>query len=452
LRGSGQFTPSIFLDTLTITSENLCEASRKTDNVIFKAFNCLLHEEGEYCGRRLYDTLNEFVGKLTQRGAYHKPLVDVVNDLLTKTVPVSNPECLNKEEIQRITPLPIFRDFPELLKKEITKWERGEDFNGQISVIPDGYRGESSITIIKKKRLSEIINNKPIIVLSATEDPTLICMLLGAKSNEVEVFKPKIQIKKQVQITQVMDCMNGLVTLSKASARRRVVSQASSLMNTNLKTCLICHQQYEKEFAEELNLTPTIYRKGNPDWKDTGHYWSIKGTNAFKDYGQILVIGNPTPNPETMFRQVRALYHDYSELDERLVNPNSDIRSYGDERVNRYFNSLREGELLQAIYRIRPLERNGRKSINIILFTAQQVEGLNVTKYYPPTYQQALKIMTIKKMVTAAKSLLSIQKDFQIKDLLSTGLGLSTLYKYEKDMATSLNLKVKGIRNKRYGY
>ena len=120
----------------------------------------------------------------------------------------------------------------------------------------------------------------------------------------------------------------------------------------------------------------------------------------------------------------------------------TEVWKYQDDRINRYLESLREGELLQSIYRIRPLQTNGRSRIRILLLTAQQIDGLYVEVFSVKTWHQIAKQQTIQKIVNSAKNLLSRQPQFCIDDVIPlTGLSPSTVYRYAKEMQKTMNLK-----------
>ncbi|MCP3685920.1 MAG: hypothetical protein GY861_25010 [bacterium] len=453
-----EFSPELFLDSLAITWEQLCEMSRKTRSVLFKALGCLFHRGKEISGRKLYDALDEYVRKLRNKRGIEKTLLDVLDEL-EETLQGVNPKptSFTNSELNKLLPKQLINDFPALLRKEVMKWQSGQDFNGQISVCPATYAGKSEVKVWSKKELPVELTRKPVIILTATGDSELIRKLLHAEKEDFEVFRPTVQMSDGVEIFQATGAMNGKVTMSKLAAKKRIVEQVKELWNDpeTTSTCLISHKKYEKELAEELGLTLTIY-KNEVTWKDTGHFWNIKGTNAFKDREQLVIIGNPTPNPAALVQQARALYSAETRLNERpdkeekaylCALPDgkeigTEILTYQDTRIQRYLELLREGELIQSLHRIRPLQQNGRENIKIILLTAQQIDGLKVIPISFPTWHAKTKEGTIKKMIDAATLLLSTKTTFTLSELITNGLSESTVHNYAGEMQTRMNLQI----------
>jgi len=453
-----EFSPELFLQSLTITWEQLCDMSRITQNVLFKALGCLFHREKELSGRKLYDALDEYVRKLRNKRGVEKSLPDVLDEL-DKTLHKANlkPKSFKKSEIDKLLPKQLYDDFPALLRREITKWQSGQDFNGQISVCPVNYSGKGAIKVWSKKEVPAELTTKPVIILTATGDAELIRKLLKVEKEDFEVLRPTVEMVDGVEIYQVTGAMNGKVTMNKTAAKKRIVEQVKELWDDpeTTSTCLISHMKYEIELAEELGLTPSDY-KGGVDWKDTGHFWGIKGTNSFADRGQLIVAGNPSPNPSDMVQQARSFYSGETRLNERPEKLGksylsdgqeigTEILTYKDPRINRYLESLREGELIQSIHRIRPLLKNGRNTIKVLLLTGQQIDGLKVIPVSFPSWHAKTKEETITKMINKATLLLSTKTTFTLSELITDGLSKSTVHSYAGEMQTRMNLQVTEI-------
>jgi hypothetical protein len=181
-----------------------------------------------------------------------------------------------------------------------------------------------------------------------------------------------------VQIAKESTSPLPFATLESKWVRHSVYLEIGKHLDPDLeKTCLICHKKFEEHFSQLLKLEKTEYKEGKVSkYLDTGHYWGIRGLNKWKDYDQIILIGTPTPNIDDTVRQVQAIYWDEKPLDKTTSKENG-FYDFKDKRISWYLHSLREDELYQAIFRIRPLELNGRKKINIIIASALPLEDLD---------------------------------------------------------------------------
>ena len=114
---------------------------------------------------------------------------------------------------------------------------------------------------------------------------------------------------------------------------------------------------------------------------EIAHYWGLRGTNELEDVDNLIVLGTPTENIEEMVAWASALYWDRGELDETShpswdmlgVDPRTNekvevlTKHYLDPRLEKLLWQGREAELLQAVYRIRPLDDPGKRKAIFVL-------------------------------------------------------------------------------------
>jgi hypothetical protein len=109
-----------------------------------------------------------------------------------------------------------------------------------------------------------------------------------------------------------------------------------------------------------------------PKWRNLvafDHFQATRGTNIYKDYPAVAVIGTPRPPAAIMFMYLQALYHDdYSPIlnvMDRVPEPyHGTPHGYktrvfqatheGDTRAKEMFDQIEAGELEQSAGRIRP--------------------------------------------------------------------------------------------------
>jgi hypothetical protein len=158
---------------------------------------------------------------------------------------------------------------------------------------------------------------------------------------------------------------------------------------------LITHQSFEP-----------FVKKRFPRLK-TGHYYGQRGSNEFAQLEGLLVFGTPSPNPQGLLQQAEALFYHQPPLaraqylERRTLTMQSGpdwsmaVRTYQDPRLQGLLRSKREDELVQALYRVRPLSVQPsvqqelfppegvpatRLDCRIHVFSNLPLEGLKVTR------------------------------------------------------------------------
>ncbi|MCP3681187.1 MAG: hypothetical protein GY861_00720, partial [bacterium] len=319
----------------------------------------------------------------------------------------------------------------DIMLSEIDSILKRGGFNPRIHVNP-------SHTTYKKRTLDHIevrvrrdppewLKDKPIILLGAKGDPHMFVKIFGKAKNDFYLYSPKIELPKQVEVIKETKQLLPQPTLNSPKNRILVYREVSECLDEKLDTCLICHNDHEDSLSELFPVEKTIYDNGKvSEYKDTSHYYAVRGLNQWKDYHQIVVIGTPTPNLDDMMRQIETIYWDEGPLDKSVIK--NGFYDYQDKRISHYLHSLREDEIYQSVFRIRPLDLNGRGKIKIIIASALPLEDIDpyITKRIEiPTTRVDAVDKKYEALKTAADSLLSAYGYFTNEELLREGSLLS---------------------------
>ena len=204
-------------------------------------------------------------------------------------------------------------------------------------------------------------------------------------------LKPALKIPAAAKIIQYTGCNWGKVHLSKPKEQKKALELIGEIVRRHPfeKISLITHQSFA-----------SIVRQHFPQLK-LGHYYGQRGSNDFEHCTVHITFGTPNPNPNDTLRLAEALYWDQKILrPQTMLEPKlflqpgqtaiqTRVRSYADERLNEWLQAKRDEELLQAIFRARPLSLDpanhtqlefdfltdpnapqARKSVNIYIFSS----------------------------------------------------------------------------------
>ncbi|MEM6861046.1 MAG: hypothetical protein AAF627_09880 [Myxococcota bacterium] len=212
----------------------------------------------------------------------------------------------------------------------------------------------------------------PVIVLDATGEPELYAQVLGRDVEELRAA-PELQV---VPETNQLALSVSQTSLRSNTSYREQIFEAVGL---------IC-QQAEGDVAliaakQVLEMLPSDLRER---LAFAGHYYNLRGLNAVEDVepSDFIVLGTPEPNPEGLQAMVEALdlqphglRRVHVDLDFPTVHGpwSNPVRVYRDGTLRLWHQTLRENELHQAAYRIRPMTN---VDTTVWLFTNLPIEGL----------------------------------------------------------------------------
>jgi hypothetical protein len=133
---------------------------------------------------------------------------------------------------------------------------------------------------------------------------------------------------------------------------------------------LITFKEIEDTLGEALGI-----QKGR-----RGHFWGVRGSNAFEDCTILLVVGTPTPNLDEAIWWARALYaDDPTPIDTSVEKDDDGSNHFRDRRLRGLLDYLVNAELTQCAHRNRPLRHDGRV---VITLAKGEVAALPVTDEY----------------------------------------------------------------------
>ena len=160
------------------------------------------------------------------------------------------------------------------------------------------------------------------------------------------------------------------------------------------------------------------------------HFYAIRGLNKYRDIRTLIVLGCPNPSTGSVISRIATFYAGQAPIgvsfelrSQNYLTADPDIQwavdtlRYEDERLQSSLYTLREGELLQAIYRLRILDRDVPCSIWI--FTEQPIPNLpvhltGIGGFYCPVLDDR-----VKSICSAVNELLS-----EVDPIIRTGQGL----------------------------
>jgi putative DNA primase/helicase len=139
---------------------------------------------------------------------------------------------------------------------------------------------------------------------------------------------------------------------------------------------VICLKDVEIEFKNGRAVPSNV---------KLAHYGNITGSNAFSEMSDLILIGRPEPAPYDVEKKARLFFKRpvielpagtyYPKMPRGMAIRDRDEAVgvlgslHPDEGVEAFRWSACEGELLQAIYRARPLNRTGRNPLTIHIAT-----------------------------------------------------------------------------------
>jgi len=225
------------------------------------------------------------------------------------------------------------------------------------------------------RRLRTFPGNLPIVVLDATGDERLYRPIFPGRQIEVD----EANAQMVAQVWQISD-----EKLPASSLSEIKMDQVRSII-------LALHQERNKLGAGGFGVIgrrDILPRLQLPDDILTGHYWGQRGTRTFEGCHTLVILGSAEPDFIDVGLQADLLFGRHLSRDRKQVtrpyyltsSPGmswaTDVDVYKDSDLQAFYERLREGEMTQAAFRIRPLE--GPHKL-ILVLSSLPLEGL------PPT-------------------------------------------------------------------
>jgi hypothetical protein len=219
---------------------------------------------------------------------------------------------------------------------------------------------------VRWRRFRPFPVEKPVVILDATGDKCLYQQIFPGREIEVDEATARLvasvwQIcderlpKKTLDYDHKLNEMKGIVM---ALHRTRTASYGDGFG-------VIAR----KDVLERMALPASI---------QTAHYWGQRGTRDFENCHTLVLVGVAEPNFKDIELQAdqlfgRSLSRDQIEKLRSYECPSghknmswaSMVWTYDDPNLRAFYERAREGEMLQAAFRIRPLE--GKHKLVVVL-------------------------------------------------------------------------------------
>ena len=296
----------------------------------------------------------------------------------------------------RAVPVRFLSDLVRVLLFEWQQAQNGANYNRRLRLERVHSGGEVGFRLTQRRELPVSALSESLLILSDASLTLSEAQYLFPDRRWIEL-KPNLKIPAAAQIIQRPEYNYGKVHLSNPQEREKALLQIGQLLEQHrgARVGLISHQSFA-----------SVAKQRFPQLK-TGYYYGQRGSNEFIDCDVLIVFGTPNPNPNELERQAEALYWDQEVLrTQTMLEPRSfqqrnqatlktRVRAYADPRLQEMLRGKREEELLQAIFRARPLSldpnyhqqglldfepqlRAERQQVTIYVFSALPLPALDV--------------------------------------------------------------------------
>lgn len=328
-------------------------------------------EPGKRSGVELVDLLNKQAAELGLN----------LREVLEAARQVREPEPFGTGGIETgvTAPRRFIGDLVEILLVELGRLEQGEErWNTRLYLEPvkRGSKMHRFRFFDRRPIPADRMTGKPIIILNASMTREEAQRLFPDRT--IEVFEDPVRLPQGVRIIQHIGRGYGKVDLSRPQSVEELAHEWLQVLtrNTGKKSAFITHQAARNALRKHLGDLPGL------------HFFNQRGSNELKDVDLLGILGTPNPNPEDLLEQAAALYWDgpvlqtHAFLESRSVTltrgrqAQTQAYTYRDPRLRSLLEGRREQEILQAIYRARPL--SAATSVQDDLFEAPQQVRLGV--------------------------------------------------------------------------
>lgn len=329
-------------------------------------WNCEKLDEGETLkGRALFDA----IGRELEN-------VYVIDEILSQDMP-DIPRLHSLEDINYV-PYWYIADFLRLADAEMNAWLAGwESWESRVWLGHDGLH-----MLECAESWAELPYNA--LVLDATGTVELYNQLYP----ESTVVEQRPRISRAGKFYQIANRLNGHTQLQQSRASKDLLraTQAIIAWHDYERPGIICHKRIRSIFEDEYGESAVL------------HFGALRGTNALKDVDVLFICGTPSPPPVSVFRLAVALSGDISPIsrgeDENgfpilyhhhalrafsLVDPDKlawrPVGGYWQHPTLQAVHAQhRTAEMIQAIYRARPLDNPA----DVYIFSSVPLTGIEL--------------------------------------------------------------------------
>lgn len=314
--------------------------------------------------------------KLQQTAQHHKLSFD---EILDDASQAEEPDPFSDRSLTdgpRVVPVRFLEPLLSVLRHEWNEYRKQKPFNRRLRLERITPGQESCLRLTLRRELPTAAMAGSLLILADASLTLEEAQRLFPERRWLEV-KPNLSIPPTAKIIQFPELNYGKVHLSKPKERQKALQRIAGLLEAHpgRRIGLITHQS----FASHVRQTfPHI---------KVGHYYGQRGSNEFVDCDVLIVFGTPNPNPRELERQAEAIYWDQATLlTQTLLEPRTflqrgetslqtRVRSYADPRINELHRAKRDEELMQAIFRARPLSLDPQYATQLDLFLPPLAPG-----------------------------------------------------------------------------
>jgi hypothetical protein len=265
------------------------------------------------------------------------------------------------------------------LKRELSKWQQGGEWNIPLRI------EYGRVHILEPRRFT-VTDEKvlPLTILDATANQELFSRLFGgevqvSRLDGDEIVPPPHMRHLAVRTGNPYGKIRLTSARGKDRTLGRIVKELRFLLRkidpegTELaagRVGLITFADCEEALGKALGIPAEL----------RGHFWAVRGSNAFESCTILLVVGTPTPNLDSVIWIARALYADDPvPIDTEQEQDAQGRRRFRDLRLRSLLEYLVSAELTQVAHRSRALRYDDRTVVTLCM---GDIDYLPITMEY----------------------------------------------------------------------
>ena len=281
-------------------------------------------------------------------------------------------------------------EYEQYLQREHQEWQ-GWNCRARLRRV-----GQLDVEINLKKRRDlplKALQGRDLVIIDASLTLEEAQQLFPDR--EWQVVDPPVEMPSSVKIIQYPEQNWGKRRLSSDKARLQALEK--------IREVVARHEGQSISVITHLSFVGDV-KRAFPHLK-VGHFYGQRGSNQFEDCDVEIVFGTPYPNSDELQQQAEALFWDQDRVLRQVVlepqclgvlNGEEQwvaVRTHADQRLRVLHRSKCQEELIQAIYRIRPLSveegrlipsaPHKRSEATVYVFSAQPLPQLDVELVRP---------------------------------------------------------------------
>ena len=243
--------------------------------------------------------------------------------------------------------------------------------------------------------------SRPIAILDASADEGLLKQVFGHIDDVVDT--PELPFPASVHVYQLLDerVTRGTLGIGPEGGKQILTGKWRKLLQDELlvrgthKSDGTPHKVGIISFKDIVeDCKAALMEVGYAlDQIVTGYYYNLRGDNDFQHCDILVVLGYPIPDPQGLYEEACALYHDDPEPISRERLPFDDklemrsgrslaiekIPGNKDDRLHSLYLQKSRWELYQAFHRSRPLIKDeAGGATEVLIFTNVPIRGVKI--------------------------------------------------------------------------